>query len=471
MSENESESGSQAGDTLPAFSEVQVIEVNRNNFAQIWPYLLVCIKSADFTAMDLELSGLGGKGLRAKDVAERYRTIREAAHTRSILSVGIATMKLTKKSEKRRALRYETRVFNILTLSEKPFTIEPSALQFLAKHSFDFNRLIQTGVQFQGAACPLRTLFRELLGSSATFCLHNGFIDLAFIHKQLYDVDLPETLDEFCNNLTDMFPADFLPVADSKYLAEYQTRMTASYLEYVFRRTQGDNEIERLNKRYHIEIEFPDPGKLSKALKSATDKVDVKLPEGFPDHAIPIDLHVHVCKYFAHHGFCHQRTTAKGCKLLHDIDAAIDLQRIKENKKAFKRKRRYNNVIAESVAEKIGVNEEAWKNAKFEQKLLTRDFREQKRNVVTGLHRAGVDAFMTAFAVVYQQRRTLMTENSVQTEFVNRLPLSAKDQPLHLRHRLVAAKPECDEKTAHQLAMEEIDRQREFVRNNALNSV
>ncbi|PIC47569.1 hypothetical protein B9Z55_006883 [Caenorhabditis nigoni] len=469
--ESESSSATSSTDSIPPFSEIQIIEVNRENFSKIWPYLLVCVKSADFIGIDLELSGLGGQGLRSKDVQERYKTIREAAHTRSILSIGIATMKLTHKSEKRRALRYETQVFNLLTLSEKPFTIEPSALQFLAKHSFDFNRLIQSGVQFQGNNCPLKTLFHELLGSSSTLCLHNGLIDLAFLYKQMYGVDLPETLDEFVNNLSDLFPEDYLPVADSKYLAEYQTRYTASYLEYVFRRTQGDNEIERQSKRYHLEIVFPTSENKMKALKEATETVDVRLPEGFPDHAIPIDLHIHVCKYFAAHGFCHAHRSEKGCKMLHDVDAAIDLQRIKENKKAFRRKRRYNNVVAESVAEKTGTDEEAWKNAKFQEKLLTRDFREQKRNVVTGLHRAGVDAFMTVFAVVYQQRRTLMTEDSVDLQYLNRIPLSAKDQPLHLRRRQVPI-PKGEEGVVdgHLEAFAEINKQRELVKKNAMAS-
>uniref|UniRef100_A0A8R1I332 Uncharacterized protein n=1 Tax=Caenorhabditis japonica TaxID=281687 RepID=A0A8R1I332_CAEJA len=461
-----SQSSSKSSDQIPPFSEIEIIEVNRSNFSQIWPYLLICVKSADFTAIDLELSGLGGKGLRSKDVQERYKAIRDAANTRSILSVGICTMKLIRKSEKRRALRYETQVFNLLTFSEHPFTVEPSALQFLAKHSFDFNRLISDGIRFQGNNCPLKTLLRELLSTSATLCLHNGFIDLAFIHRQLYDVPLPDTLDEFSNNLADLFPLDFLPIADSKYLAEFQTRMSASYLEYVYRRCQGDNEIERQARRYHIEIQFPATDQKSKSIKKAVEKIDVRLPEGFPDHAIPIDLHIHVCKYFGAHGFCHQRNTEKGCKLMHDVDSAIDLQRIKENKKAFKRKRRYNNVIAEAVAQKIDDDQEEWKRNKLGQRLLTRDFKEQKRNVMTGMHRAGVDAFMTAFAVVYQERRTLMTDNSVNKEFVNRLPLSAKDQPLHIRPRELIA-PKSEESEKHAEMMEEINKQREFVKKNA----
>lgn len=75
-------------------------------------------------------------------------------------------------------------------------------------------------------------------------------------------------------------------------------------------------------------------------------------------------------------------------------------------------------MIAESAAEKIETDQEAWKSAKFEKELLTRDFKNTKRNVVTGLHRAGVDAFMTAFSVVYQQRTALWNHDSCDNEVI-----------------------------------------------------
>ncbi|CAI5441014.1 unnamed protein product [Caenorhabditis angaria] len=466
MTDSESSSESKSS-KKSMFEEIQVIELNRSNFQQIWPYLLISIKSADFIGLDLELSGLGGKGLRSKDIQERYQAIREAAKTRSILSLGIATLKLVQKNEKKKRLRYQAQVFNIITLSEKPFTIEPNALKFLARHNFDFNKLIKLGVQFQGASgqCPLKALFFELFSSSSSLCLHNGLVDLAFIYQQFYGAELPDNLDKFCCNLADLFPLDFLPVLDSKYLAEYSTRLPSSYLEYVFRRSQGDNLLERENSRFWVDVVFPEHR--MEIVKQSMDVVKCALPDGFPNHPIPVDLHNHVCNSFAHHGFCQN---PQNCVKLHDVDSAIDLQRIKENKKAFKRKRRYHNIISEGVVEEQLENEMEWKKAKFENNLKVRDIKEKivNRMAENGLHRAGVDAFMTAFSVIFQQRLELARDNSVSVEHANKLPLSGKDQPLQLTHRQIIGTFENHE---HLENLAKIEKNREFVRNNAAKSM
>ncbi|PIO61665.1 hypothetical protein TELCIR_16803, partial [Teladorsagia circumcincta] len=78
--------------TSARLDQIQVIEVCRTNLDAIWPYLLVSLKQADFIAIDL--------------------------------------------------------VFNILSLCAEPFTVEPEALEFLGKHAFDFNRLIDIGVRY-----------------------------------------------------------------------------------------------------------------------------------------------------------------------------------------------------------------------------------------------------------------------------------------------------------------------------------
>ncbi|WKX98113.1 hypothetical protein Q1695_013646 [Nippostrongylus brasiliensis] len=409
------------------------MEICQTNIGLMWPYLLLSVKNADFIAMDLELSGLGPKSANsAKNVSDRYAALREAATTRGILSFGLAFFKRSENSEVKRCLPFDCQVFNILSLCCEPFTVEPEALEFLSKHSFDFNRLIETGIRYYPSKspkeCALRSLTKEILSRGVPLFLHNGLIDLVFFYHHFYS-PLPESFGEFSNALADLFPPES-PVYDSKYLADYRTRMSASFLEYVFRRCQGDNVRESLVARWYLRISFDDCTAAMASLGRACETVNCRLPTDFPDHALPSDLSDKICGDFANHGFCRKQGKDE-CRLLHDVDSAIDLDYLRKRRNRLKRKKRYDYLKPDSIPEKESVEGQ---NGTVRGK---NSLEEMKMGIaVSGCHRAGVDAFMTGYAILFQNRIALWIQRpfiKLDPESRNRIPLSGKQQPFTIQ--------------------------------------
>uniref|UniRef100_A0A914H5C7 Uncharacterized protein n=2 Tax=Globodera rostochiensis TaxID=31243 RepID=A0A914H5C7_GLORO len=273
---------------------VPVAEVNCDNLNIIWPQLIDSIKKAQLISIDLELSGLGERAGCMRTMPERYKRTREATRTRSILSVGIATFQFNGiDTDQRRELRYKCRVFDLLALEERPFVVEPEALQFLSSHGFDFNRVLTHGIRYsktdsKGGA--FHSLWEEIIASGVCIAFHNGLTDLAFLHEHFY-APLPELCDQFVANLADWFGEreatdDYYAMDcalwDSKYLAEHQQAQAFSctYLDYVFRKAQRDNQRFFQNEKPHLTVKF---AKLRRNVRQVTkfSQLNCGLKESF----------------------------------------------------------------------------------------------------------------------------------------------------------------------------------------------
>ncbi|KAF8360410.1 parn-2 [Pristionchus pacificus] len=538
-----------------SFDEIPVIEVNRENIDRLWPHLILSIRKATLIALDLELSGLGERAaINAASLEDRYaamsmiyRLLRQAATTRSVLSLGIALFE-RQKTKKEKRVAYKCQVFNVLSLCAEPFTMEPDALRFLADHSFDFNRYVRQGVSYHAAhqsaksanvvsedeaslseydidhievhavelvpevvppkcliqavidttpiefeldtgsavsvigyqtwkalgspslqethraakayggqllrfrgvlqtedcklidlykSCPLRSLLDELLSPRAPIALHNGLVDLIFLYAHFYTTP-PPTLSQFVADLADLFPSgaedkeqdEVAPIVDSKFVAEYMDHMPASYLEYVFRKSQRDNFLEAAEGRVHVKMSFS--GCVIEIVPSSSlERVGCSLPTGFPDQTVDTKTAIQrLCAQFANHGFCRK---GAACTHAHDVDLALDVEKIKSEKVRRRRKRRLD---AQAGLERSDEKEDGVSMASSgDRDESTGDTQQQPREPfsVTGAHRAGVDAFMTGFAVLYHARMSLLKDGgSLPATITNRIPLSGKDRPLHL---------------------------------------
>ncbi|XP_071490969.1 target of EGR1 protein 1-like [Diadema antillarum] len=328
---------------------VPIIDIHRDNFTDFWPAINLAIQTASFIAIDAELSGLGcRRNLMAKSIEDRYRFISEVAKTRSILSIGISCFRLLEDQGNENTtvnppnqLKFVAQTFNILTLCNEDYMVEPGALQFLVGHGFDFNKQYSSGVlYYRGPDKPedkswpsVRLVFNQVLASKKPLALHNGLVDLVFLYQNLY-TNLPPTSAQFVADLSEMYAGG---IFDTKYVAEYEARMTASYLEFVFRKSQRENALRGQDGSCHTHIDFPQysDGISAVCYQSYVLPADflARHREGKPGSKSTL-----VCEVYAAHGYCNK---GMKCPKSHDPDAILDAEEvIAEEKKKRKRRRR-----------------------------------------------------------------------------------------------------------------------------------
>ncbi|KAJ7410059.1 Target of EGR1 protein 1 [Willisornis vidua] len=271
-------------------ARVPVVDVQSDNLAELWPSLVLALRSATFVAVDTSQN------------------------------------------------TYLCQIYNLTLLCVDDYVVEPHSVQFLVQHGFDFNKQYSQGIPYHkgddkdkdSQSQGVRTLFLELIRAKKPLVLHNGLIDLVFLYQCFY-AHLPESLGTFTADLSEMFPAG---IYDSKYASEFEARFVASYLEYAYKKCKKENCKLKDSSRQHLIVEFCNyPASVSRYIDYRYCSLEEESHNTGEGKKVP------VCEKFSAYGWCPKGVK---CPHSHNIDRIID-EDDELCEKRRKRKQRWKN--------------------------------------------------------------------------------------------------------------------------------
>ncbi|XP_018009775.1 target of EGR1 protein 1 [Hyalella azteca] len=338
-----------------------VLQILERNITDLWPHILNGINNASFIALDIEMSGLGDRNkLFYPEMDIRYKYMTELARSFAPLSLGICCFKCTHAGT-----RYLVETYDLLVMSKQLFSVQADSLKFLRGHGFDFNKLIESslpytpgndlpacgseskeknrqpkqkisskssdnnsiassdGESFASWSPSVRNLMKAIIKCKKPLVLHNGLVDLTFLYQHFY-AELPRNSESFAADLSEMFP---MGIYDTKYIADYVYRDTATYLQFVYIQEHLLNSMAADEDKPSISTDFSAgftalPGLQHYSLQPK------KCPNDPTAETKP------VCSNFSFHGWCE---LGDSCPRSHDL-LRIVKERLFKNIPAGRRK-------------------------------------------------------------------------------------------------------------------------------------
>ncbi|NWW35263.1 TOE1 protein, partial [Panurus biarmicus] len=448
---------------------VPVVDVQSDNLAELWPSLVLALRSATFVAVDTVSRGGGGGGAglgRSRGATDGVR-----------FPAGTERPRRQKIAAEPSENTYLCQIYNLTLLCTEDYVVEPQSVQFLVQHGFDFNKQYSQGIPYhkgndkgnESQSLSVRTLFLELIRAKKPLILHNGLIDLVFLYQCFY-AHLPESLGTFTADLSEMFPAG---IYDTKYASEFETRFVASYLEYAYKKCKRENCKLRDSSGQHLTVEFCSyPADMSRYIDYRYCSLEEENHSAAGGNKVP------VCEKFSAYGWCPKGVK---CPQSHNIDLIIDeddklWEKRKKRKHKWKHRKNMKVLVTTFQQEGSGENMEQAQNGEEgpprkqscyepaaareitpngESRPLEEISMHMKTEPVTqpplrlkqleihgppsqgGTHRAGFDAFMTGYIMAYvwmlkQGKKTDAGAGPWLPDCHNKLYLSGKSVPLQI---------------------------------------
>ena len=223
------------------------MDVNRDNFATVYPEFHKLLETCKFVAFDEELTGVFTSDVTQKEkkddtVQLRYQKMAAVATKYSIISFGVC---LFHDDEDGESLVATPNNFYLFSTKGDDMVLSTPTNEFLARNNMDFGQWLSKGIHFVDAdgearaqqiyyshgqsvavaepeltaksfekSLGFRRVFNDLVACKKPMVGHNLLIDLLFMMRWL-DADLPSNIADFRTRLHDMMPS----IYDTKFIA------------------------------------------------------------------------------------------------------------------------------------------------------------------------------------------------------------------------------------------------------------
>lgn len=198
--------------------------VDRRSFLQALPHIHEAIDKCSFVAIDTEFTGLGVlPARRAKDVMTRYKALRDEVLQYSLLQLGFSFFIDSENNARAQPSgtspaqlkTYKTVTYTLNLARQEDYVVSPDSMKFLVKSGVDLNSIFCDGIPFHfclendSKNCrrcealqnpeiqnqsrrqrfyntEINALFTHIRSSGKFVCVHNGILDLLYLHASFY---------------------------------------------------------------------------------------------------------------------------------------------------------------------------------------------------------------------------------------------------------------------------------------------